>query len=86
MRIIKEKQIRKIYVEKKIDQIVHQLIKSVGLKQSNFDNSLPNKTPVNLCTVTGRTRSVIKFVKLSRHMFRKYSDNGYIEGVKRSTW
>ncbi len=40
----------------------------------------------NRCILTGRGRGVLSFFKLSRNVFRTLASNGYIPGVRKSSW
>lgn len=40
----------------------------------------------NYCVETGRSRSVIKFFKLSRLRLRKFASNGVIPGLSKASW
>jgi len=84
MKIAREKRIRKEFVKGKIDQVLTQIMKSIGRKEEVGKKS-PQKSPQNICTETGRTRAVISSEKISRHMYRKHAENGNLEGVRRGT-
>ncbi|WGH26118.1 MAG: 30S ribosomal protein S14 [Candidatus Shikimatogenerans bostrichidophilus] len=40
----------------------------------------------NLCSITGRSRGYIRFFGISRIEFRRLSSNGFIPGIKKSSW
>ena len=40
----------------------------------------------NHCTLTGRSRGVYRFCKLSRIAFRRAAAQGYLPGVVKSSW
>lgn len=40
----------------------------------------------NRCIITGRSHSVIRQFRLSRIQFRLFALNGFIPGVKKSSW
>ncbi|MBS0186367.1 MAG: hypothetical protein JSS34_08660 [Proteobacteria bacterium] len=83
MKIIREKRNRKAFIANKVDQIVTQLVKSLG---TNAESPSPlRKGPQNICYETGKTRTVIKGYRVSRHIYRKYTDTGQIEGNRRGT-
>jgi len=49
--------------------------------------NIPSITKIrNICVLTGRTRSIIRDYNLSRLSFRFAAENGYIAGIRRSTW
>jgi small subunit ribosomal protein S14 len=48
-----------------------------------------NSSPVrlrNLCSLTGRARGYMRLYGISRIKFRDLAANGYIPGVKKSSW
>ncbi len=40
----------------------------------------------NRCNITGRSRSYIRKFGLSKMKFREFASNGYIPGLKKSSW
>lgn len=40
----------------------------------------------NICILTGRTRSIYRFFKISRIQLRKLASNGYLPGVSKYSW
>jgi ribosomal protein S14 len=40
----------------------------------------------NRCLHTQRNRGLVKLTKMSRLIFRKYASQGYLPGIKLSTW
>nr|YP_010736416.1 ribosomal protein S14 [Plantago ovata]WEL36407.1 ribosomal protein S14 [Plantago ovata] len=40
----------------------------------------------NRCTFTGRSRSVYKFFRMSRILFRGLASRGSLRGIKKSSW
>ena len=40
----------------------------------------------NRCLITGAGKSPVTFFRLSRHMFRKYANNGLLPGIQPSSW
>jgi ribosomal protein S14 len=72
------------YIEFKIDQVTKQLVKSIGIP---VDPEPIKKGPVDACYITGRCKSVfsVNGLRLSRHLFRKFSDMGYLAGIGRSS-
>lgn len=83
MKFNKEKRIRNLFVQDKVDFIVDQMLRSVtdvhfSKKGRNFYR--------NICQQTGRSRGVIKDYNISRLVFRALSDKGQIEGIRRASW
>lgn len=52
--------------------------------------SFPNTSSItrikNLCVLTGRPRSVYRFLKISRLQFRKLASKGYLTGISKYSW
>lgn len=40
----------------------------------------------NRCVLTGRSRSLIRFFRLSRIKFREYASSGRLFGVQKASW
>lgn len=40
----------------------------------------------NICSITGRTRSIYKLFRISRIMLRELGSQGLIFGLKKSSW
>lgn len=40
----------------------------------------------NLCILTGRSRSVYRFFKISRIQLRKYASEGFLPGLSKYSW
>lgn len=40
----------------------------------------------NRCVITGRSRGIYRFFKMSRILFRQYASSGFLPGVKKSSW
>jgi len=68
-------------------------------KNNNIELKLNNTNNLNLlsknsskvrvknrCILSGRGRAIYKDFRLSRHMFRKLALEGYLPGVKKSSW
>ena len=85
MKIGREKRIRSEYVKAKLDQIVQQIVKSVGVVEESI-NKTGRKSPKNICQETGRARGIVKDYRISRHIYRRRADAGAREGVRRGTW
>lgn len=83
MKILREKQIRKEYVENHLDRIVNQMTRGITGKE-NFKKT--SKSYRNICQETGRARGVIKSYRISRLVYRNLADNGKIEGLRRASW
>ena len=48
-----------------------------------------NSSPIriqNRCVLTGRSRGIFQFSKLSRIMIRQLADKGLLSGLKKNTW
>lgn len=54
------------------------------LKKFHLDSSKTRL--VNICLETGRSHWVLRRFKLSRMSFKKMADQGFFNGVKRSSW
>lgn len=80
--------------QKKIEFLVKKYLKKrFFLKQSkNYEalQFLPkNSSPVRLrnrCSLTGRPRGYIRLYGISRIKFRELASQGYLPGVKKSSW
>ena len=70
------------------------LIKLVSLKtrqylqqiMNNFQNKKNYTQIKTICILTGRSRSVYRFFRLSRLKIREYIKNGYFVGLKKAQW
>jgi ribosomal protein S14 len=40
----------------------------------------------NRCILTGRSRSVYRFMQLSRIQLRKWASNGFLTGITKKSW
>lgn len=40
----------------------------------------------SICILTGRSRSVYRFFRLSRLKIREYANNGYFCGISKASW
>lgn len=80
--------------QKKIELLVKKYLKKrIFLKKSkNYEalQFLPkNSCPVRLrnrCSLTGRPRGYIRLYGISRIKFRELASQGYLPGVKKSSW
>lgn len=52
----------------------------------NNSNSTLSGKPRNRCIITGRTRAVNKYCKLTRMMFKNLAVKGYLVGFKKYSW
>jgi len=57
--------------------------KSMVLKNVEKVGSVQHR---NRCQVCGRPRGFLRFFKLCRICFRTLASNGYLPGVKKSSW
>lgn len=90
----KNKQIRyRIDVEKKQYKIkIIKILKNdyrlpfnyIKDKINNKRNSISNLH--GYCLISLRRRAIINKYRLSRMMFRKYGENKYLNGLKKSSW
>ena len=56
-------------------------IKLSGLKTKAFPNKIRNR-----CVLTGRSRGVYNFFKISRIMIKDLTAQGLLPGVKKASW
>jgi small subunit ribosomal protein S14 len=57
--------------------------------QEDLDNFKQNSSLTrikNICVLTGRSRSVYRFFKISRLQLRKLASTGYLPGVSKFSW
>jgi ribosomal protein S14 len=57
----------------------------------NLNNNIKKRNKsisifINKCIISGRSRAVLNKFKMSRMMFKRYGEFGYLNGVKKSTW
>jgi len=52
----------------------------------NFDRNSSLTRIKNICILTGRTRSVYRFFKISRLQLRKLASTGFLPGVSKYSW
>lgn len=81
-----EKNFEQKYIIKiiNLDSFLPKYLNKVNEKYFVKNNSI-SKTH-NICRFTGRSKSVFNKYKMSRMVFRKYGENGYINGLKKSSW
>jgi len=82
MKIIREKRIRKEYVEGAIERIASQMVRTV----TGETNNKKRKWYRNICQDTGRSRGVVRAYNISRLEYRRQADRGEIPGVRRASW
>lgn len=52
----------------------------------NFENITSLTRIKNICILTGRSRSIYRFLKLSRIQFRKLASIGFLPGISKYSW
>lgn len=63
------------------------LPRRIRLCAQNYLSFLPKKTRIyNSCKESSRSHSVIRAFRLSRHMVRRNAEQGFLLGVRRSSW
>lgn len=67
-------------LEKKIKLLFHYKF----LKNFHLDSSRTRL--VNICIQTGRSHWILREFKLSRMSFKKIADQGFFNGIRRSSW
>ena len=67
-------------LEKKIKLLFHYKF----LKNFHLDSS--STRLVNICIQTGRSHWILREFKLSRMSFKKSADQGFLNGIRRSSW
>lgn len=93
----KEKKKRKLYKKFEINKLVLKSLLNnyyYDIKYKLYYNKLFNKFPIDSSTSRYRTycmlqlggKSIFKFFKLSRHMFRYCVSNGDINGFRKSSF
>lgn len=96
---VKENKIRqKLYKNEMQNQIFKtikpMIVKFKSKKLRNYLQNLTNKSSKyssftrtrTICILTGRTRSVYRFFRLSRIKIREYANAGYFTGVTKASW
>ena len=51
-----------------------------------FENITSITRIKNICVLTGRSRSIYRFLKLSRIQFRKLASQGLLPGISKYSW
>jgi len=95
----KENKLREKLYRNEIQNQVFQTVKTmlVKLKSKNLRHYLQHITNKSaksssftrtrtICILTGRSRSVYRFFRLSRIKIREYANAGYFTGVAKSSW
>ncbi len=92
----KQEKIRRYFYKNEIYNLTKKIIKPALLKISSIKirQYLTNISPSNfkytrtktICLLTGRSRSVYRFFRLSRLKIRKYAKAGYFIGIKKAQW
>lgn len=80
--------------QKKIKILVNKFLEKRKKLKLNHDyiglQRLPkNSSPVrlrNICSLTGRSRGYIRLYGISRIKFRELASQGFLPGVKKSSW
>lgn len=96
---VKENKIRQnLYKNEMQNQIFKtikpMIVKFKSKKLRNYLQNLTNKSSKyssftrtrTICILTGRTRSVYRFFRLSRIKIREYANAGYFTGVTKASW
>jgi ribosomal protein S14 len=96
---VKENKIRQnLYKNEMQNQIFKtikpMIVKFKSKKLRNYLQNLTNKSSKyssftrtrTICILTGRTRSVYRFFRLSRLKIREYANAGYFTGVTKASW
>jgi succinate dehydrogenase (ubiquinone) iron-sulfur subunit len=52
----------------------------------NNKNSTLSCKPRNRCVISGRSRAVFKYIKLTRMMFKNLAVKGNLVGIKKYSW
>lgn len=90
---------RRLFYKNEIQNQVFNSIKPILLKIPSknirhYLNNLTNKKnkyfsytrAQSICILTGRSRSVYRFFRLSRLKIREYANSGYFTGITKSSW
>lgn len=95
----KENKLRQKLYKNEIQNQVFKTVKSMlvkfkSKKLRNYLQNLTNKSSKyssftrtrTICILTGRSRSVYRFFRLSRIKIREYANAGYFTGVTKASW
>jgi small subunit ribosomal protein S14 len=84
---------RKLYEKKQMNSMVKNILINdvmlpVGLYYSNEiqDKRASRSLFYTRCRFSGRAKANFNKFKMSRMMFKKYSDFGFLNGVKKASW
>ena len=88
---IKQYHIRYILDNKKIDYLINSIIsKDMHLPQGvgcNIKKKILSKSILNnKCLISGRYKGHFNKFKMSRMIFKKYSEFGLINGIRKASW
>jgi len=93
--LVKDFLLRKSFLKNELIQIVFKSLAvnkyiPKGRRNSLYHLLSCNKSYFvrirNFCIITGRGRGILHSFKISRHCFKKYASNGFIEGISKSSW
>lgn len=91
--ISKEYYARKKFEKKQLVKITKKIIKFDSLLPFNLFFNKNNEGSNNSksvfhtrCRISGRNKANFNKFKMSRMIFKKYGENGNINGVKKSSW
>lgn len=73
----------KILLIKLSKKILKKYLHQITSKNTKYTSFTRTKT---ICILTGRSRSVYRFFRLSRIKIREYANAGYFTGVTKASW
>ncbi len=84
----------KYNIYKKLDNklINNIVIKDMYIPHGIYNNNINNKKSNSYsiihsrCLISGRSRANLNKFRMSRMIFKKYSEFGFLNGVRRSSW
>lgn len=95
----KKKNIKQRYLFKNLEKkrlILKIISKNLNLKKKvrwkiqqrwfNFHQNSSLTRIKNICVLTGRSKSIYRFFKISRLQLRKLASTGYLPGISKYTW
>jgi ribosomal protein S14 len=95
----KQEKWRRLFYKNETQNLVFKTIKPILLKMrskkirqylQNLTNQQYRKFSYtrtrNICILTGRSRSVYRFFRLSRLKIREYAKAGYFTGITKASW
>jgi ribosomal protein S14 len=91
--LISKYNIRINYTNNNINYFVNKIINNdkyipIGMN-NNYINKCKKKSIsliTNKCLISGRARATINKFKMSRMIFKKYSEFGFINGIRKACW